>query len=196
MEFLTSLWLPILVSAAAVWVYSAISWMMLPHHRKDHVGLPDEDRFLAMLRELNLPPATYSFPHCGDHRQAKDPAFMEKWKTGPAGMLNVWRPNVSMGANMIKTFAVLLLISAMAAYLGWAAMGPGAPFGKVMQLLATAGVLAFTTASLPTAIWFQTSRNAVISCIIDGVVQGLILGAVFAWLWPKLAAAPVVTPMG
>lgn len=186
MDFLTQLWIPILVAAAASWVYSAVAWMVLPHHRKDHVGLPNEDGFLAALRGLNIPPGVYGFPYCKSHSAGKDPAFMEKWKTGPSGMLNVWKPQMNMGLNMFKTFVVYLIACTLMAYLSWAAMGGQlVTFAKVMQVVGTAGILAYTIASLPNAIWFQASRNAMISCLIDGVIQGLITGAVFGWLWPS-----------
>jgi hypothetical protein len=38
-----SLWLPILLSAIAVWVASAINWMVMPHHESDYRKFPDED---------------------------------------------------------------------------------------------------------------------------------------------------------
>lgn len=35
---LLSLWLPILLSAAVVWIVSAIVWMALPHHKQDFIA--------------------------------------------------------------------------------------------------------------------------------------------------------------
>ena len=43
MVSLGSLWLPILLSAVAVFVASSVVWMLLPHHRDDFAGLPDEE---------------------------------------------------------------------------------------------------------------------------------------------------------
>ena len=45
-----SLWLPVLVAAAAVWIASAIVWMALPHHKKDFSKLPSEDGVAEALR--------------------------------------------------------------------------------------------------------------------------------------------------
>ncbi len=58
-------------------------------------------------------------------------------------------------------------------------------FAKVMQVLGTAGILAYCFASLPNDIWFQKSGREVLMNLIDGVIFGLITGAVFGWLWPK-----------
>ena len=47
-----ALWLPILLSAIAVWVASAIIWMAMPHHKSDWRKLPDEG---AARRALTPP---------------------------------------------------------------------------------------------------------------------------------------------
>ena len=39
---LASLWLPILVSAVAVFFVSFLAWMVLPHHKKDINAIADE----------------------------------------------------------------------------------------------------------------------------------------------------------
>lgn len=183
MDFLTQLWLPILLAAVAVWIYSAVAWMVLPHHTNDQRGLPDEDAALDAIRALGVPPGNYGFPRPANKAACKDPAFVEKWKRGPAGTLNIW-PEFNMGRNMVLSFIVYLLISTLIAYLGAAALTPGTSFGKVFQVLGVAGILAYTTSGLTNAIWFQASRNAVLSNAFDGIVSGLITGAIFASLWP------------
>src|SRR5262245_30176280 len=93
---LLDLWLPILASAAAVWFWAFLSWAILPVHKRDFGPLPDEDAFVRAMRELNLRPGQFAFPFCKDNAQRNDPAFTEKWKTGPSGLLNVWKPNPNM----------------------------------------------------------------------------------------------------
>ena len=38
-----ALWLPILLSSIAVWMASALFWMVSPHHKSDYVRFPDEE---------------------------------------------------------------------------------------------------------------------------------------------------------
>lgn len=185
MDMLLSLWLPIALSAVAVWIASAIAWTVLPHHSGDMKGLPDENAFIAALRQLGIPPGRYGFPHCGSHKAGKDPEFQKKWKEGPAGELTVWR-QVNMGRNLLLTFLVHLLISFFVGYIASASLARGASFGEVFQIAATAGVLGHAFGHLPNGIWFQHGRNAMIACLADGVAYGLITGAVFALLWPGL----------
>lgn len=184
MDFLVALWIPILASAAAVWVASALMWMVMPHHRKDMRKLPDEDAFMAQVRAAGILPGGYAFPHCPSHADGQKPEFKRKWEEGPAGYLSVWG-KMNMGKNMGLTFLVYLVAGLLIAYLGWSALPhDGAGFGQVMQVIGTAGVLAYCTAFLPNAIWFQMPRNALLSNLFDGLVYGLITGAIFGALWP------------
>src|SRR5262245_47966060 len=183
MVSLAQLWLPILLSAVAVWLWAFLSWAILPIHKGDFTGVPNEDEFLKALRGLNLTRGNYGFPHCGSHAQRNDPAFVEKWKAGPAGMINVWNPNPSMGGNMIMTFVVYLIVSLLIGYVGAAADLHGG-FMKIFQVVGTVGILAYSFAFLPSMIWFQASSNAKFTAIIDGVISGLITGLIFAALWP------------
>src|SRR6266853_4122633 len=87
MVSLTSLWLPILVSAAAVFVASSIVHMVLPFHRNDYKAVPREDEVLDALRRFNIPPGDYIAPRPASPADMRSPAFIEKAKTGPIVMM-------------------------------------------------------------------------------------------------------------
>ena len=131
MEFLAHLWLPIIASAAAVWIYSAASWMFLQIHKNDFKKLPDDTKVMDFVRSLNIQPGVYGYPnmHCDGENKER---MKEIWKTGPMGMLTLWRmPN--MGVNMFLTFLVCLVTSFLIAYLvSEAGVGHGAPFAKLL----------------------------------------------------------------
>ena len=59
---LTDLWLPTIVSAAAVWIASAIAWMAMPHHKGDFKALPNENALMDAVRAQNVAPGVYGFP--------------------------------------------------------------------------------------------------------------------------------------
>jgi hypothetical protein len=61
--------------------------------------------------------------------------------------------------------------------------GP-ASFAKVFQVAATAGILAYCFSFIPTAVWFGSYKRTIVATFIDGIVYGLITGAIFAWRWP------------
>lgn len=188
MDFLTHLWLPIVVSGVGVWFASAMAWMLVGHHKKDRDALPDEQAFMDFVRQANIGPGNYGFPDFCQHdklpREERVRAQKELYNKHPQGLLCVWAPT-NMGANMLLTFAFFLLTSAVIAYLAWAALPhTGTSSTKVLQVVGTAGVLAYCFASFPGDLWFQKKRRAMFMCWIDGIVFGLITGAIFAWLWP------------
>jgi hypothetical protein len=45
-----SLWLPIVVSGVALFFASWAAWMLLPHHKPEWKGLPDENALMSTLR--------------------------------------------------------------------------------------------------------------------------------------------------
>jgi hypothetical protein len=201
MDFLVHLWLPIIVSAAAVWVASFLAWMVVGHHKRDWKGIPGagEQEFIDFIKRLGIPPGSYGFPEfrrCDGLSKEQKKAKWDEMQKSPMGLLRVWGP-ISMGKNMALTFLVYLAVSVLVGYLGWSALphaGMSAgeltasarpAFARVMQVLGTAGVLAYCFAGLPNDIWFQRSGREVLTSLIDGVVFGLITGAVFGWLWPR-----------
>lgn len=185
MELLTSCWIAIVATAAAVWFYGALAWTALPHHKKDFKQLPDDKKVTDFMRGLGVAPGVYMYPFMDHSKKDQTPEMKEACANGPMGTLAVWKkPN--MGLNMALTFVVNLAASFLIAYVGVAAgFVRGEAFAKVFQVLATVGILTYSVASLPTMIWFQANKRAVISCMIDGVVMGLITGAMMGWLWPK-----------
>jgi hypothetical protein len=190
MEFLKVLWLPILLSGVGVWIASAVCWMAIGHHKKDRDAIPGgrEQELMDAITKLGIGPGNYGFPDFCQHDDLPRKERMEKMKAlydrRPYGTLRVWG-EMNMGVNMFVTFLFYLVTSAVIAYLAWAVLPTGTPFAKVMQVVGTAGVLAYCFASFPGDVWFQTKRRAMVMNLIDGVIFGLMTGAIFAWLWPR-----------
>ncbi|MFO0826865.1 MAG: hypothetical protein U0572_01850 [Phycisphaerales bacterium] len=200
MDFLTHLWLPILVSGVGVWFASAIAWMAIGHHKKDRDPIANEQEFMDVITRMNIRPGNYGFPDFCQHDHLPRAERMEALKIlydkHPQGTLRVWAP-ANMGVNMLLTFLFYLVTSTVIAYLGWAALPHGdaasvgaggidgaSRFWKVFQVLGTAGILAYCFATFPHDLWFQKKRRAMAMDWIDGIVFGLLTGAIFAWLWP------------
>src|SRR5712671_2292727 len=91
MVSIPSLWLPILLSAVAVFVASSLIHMVLKYHRSDYGKVPAEDEVMDALRKFNIPPGDYLVPCAGGPEAHKDPAFQEKIKKGPVLMMTVMR---------------------------------------------------------------------------------------------------------
>jgi hypothetical protein len=184
MEFLSSLWLPILLSAVAVWFLSLIFGMALPHHKQDWINLPDEEGFMDDLRKRGIKPGNYLFPDFRDPKAMKTPKVEKALKEGPVGHLSVWKTPVTMTDKMVGAFIVHLIVAILIAYLTRLALPGAAPFARVFQIAATAGILAYSFSFIPNALWFGAYKRTIVASIIDGIIFGLVTGAIFAWRWP------------
>ena len=99
MDFLLALWLPILLSAAAVWIVSTIFGMPFLHHKNDWVGLPsaDEDAFMEYVRKSGIKPGNYLFPDFRTREAMESEKVSKALQQGPVGHLSLWQPPLSMG---------------------------------------------------------------------------------------------------
>ncbi len=59
-----SLWLPILLSAVAVFIISSLIHMFLGYHKNDFEKLPSEDQVMDDLGKSNIPAGDYMMPYC------------------------------------------------------------------------------------------------------------------------------------
>jgi hypothetical protein len=182
-----SLWLPVLVSAAAVWIASAIVWMALPHHKKDFARVSDENLATDSLRKLGLLPGQYLLPFFPDmQKNMKDPAVVKRLEDGPLVMFRVRKNGVpAMGKQLITYFAYCVLVSFVVAYVARHTLNFGAAGMTVFRLTGTVAIIAYTMSHIPESIWMWRPWHVTWKNIFDGVLYGIITGAIFAGLWPK-----------
>ena len=177
---LSSLILPVVVSAIALFFASFLSWMVLQLHRDDWKKLAQEDDFLKSTAELNIPTGSYMFPGCNDPKEMQSEDYKKKWEAGPCGVMTVY-PKVNMGRNLGLTFVYFLVVSFLLAYLSTLALERGAEFRAVFRFFSTAGLIAFLSAIVQRAIWFH---SRIVGHVIESIAYAAIVGAVFGWLWP------------
>jgi hypothetical protein len=178
---LTSLWLPILLSGIALFFASFAAWMLLPHHKKEWIGLPNEDAIMRQLKSDNLIAGQYCFPYAATPEAMKDEAYKAKMKAGPRGTLTLWKEPPNMAVNLFCTVLFFLIANAVIAYLAAMVLSPGEDHMRVFRFVGTAGVLTYGTANILNGIWFG---RKMVADIVDGIAYGLITGAIFALLWP------------
>lgn len=183
MDLILPLWLPILLSAAAVWLISLVFGMALPHHKQDWIGLSDEDGFMDFIRRNGIKPGNYLFPDFRTREALKSAKVEKALNEGPVGHLSVWRTPVTMGDKMVGAFIVHLVVATLIAYLTRIALPGAAPFAKVFQIAGTAGILAYSFSFIPNALWFGAYKRTIVASIIDGIICGLVIGVIFAWRW-------------
>jgi hypothetical protein len=182
MVSLTSLLLPTLLSGVALFFASFLSWMVLQLHRQDWNRIPQEEAFLDAVRQLNLPARSYIFPMGESPEQMQSEEFQARLRKGPQGVLTVFPGPVGMGRNLTLTFLFFLVTSFGIAFLARLGLEPGAPFLLVFLFVATAGLLTHLSGIVSHAIWF---RCRIVGHVVESIAYGLILGVIFASLWPN-----------
>ena len=179
-----SLWLPILIAAALVFIASSVIHMMLGFHNKDVGAIPDERRVADALRPFQIPPGDYALPH-GDAKEMATPEFIQKTKEGPVAIITVL-PNkpMSMGRSLVKWFGYSLVVGGVAAYVAGLTLGIGAEYGEVFRVVAAVSFAGYSLAVLQASIWWGRSWGYTVRTMADGLVYALLTGGVFGWLWP------------
>ena len=185
MVALSTLWLPIVLSAVIVFIASSIMHMVLPYHRSDYKKLPDEEKVLGALRGVSLSRGLYHFPFC-THQEMKSPAVMEKFKQGPVGLLTVFPTGpVNMPKYLVQWFVFCLVIGFFVAYLTGHTVEAGSNYLAVFRVAGTAAFLAYGLGNLSYAIWKGQPWSNTIKEVIDGLIYGLLTAGTFGWLWPR-----------
>jgi hypothetical protein len=187
-ESITSLWLPIVVSSVAVFIASSIAWMALPHHKADIKFIPDEKTFLQQLGTLNLPPGLYMWPGCGGTPEAmKSPEYKQRFADGPWGLITIAGSKPNFARNLFWVFVVYSVVSVFVAYITAQARPAGSTFASVFQVAGATAVLGYCAGQVCGAVFMSKPFRFICTDLIDGLVYGLLTGAIFAWLWPAAA---------
>lgn len=183
MDFLSALWIPIVASAAAVWVAAAVIWMALPHHKSDFRKLPKEDEVRGALKGTGA--GLYMYPYCDSKEGMADPDFQKKYAEGPTGIIVMRAPGAfNMGSGMLQSIVYNLVIAVFVAYVVDLALGAGADYLAVFRVTGAVTFLAYAGALVYPAIWAGRPWGVVFKEIIDGLVYALITAGIFGWLWP------------
>lgn len=182
---LTDLWLPILLSAVAIFFSSSVLHMALKFwHMPDYRKLSNEEEVGAAIRGGDAGPGMYMLPYC-DMEEMKKEGTREKFERGPVGMLILRASGMpSIAASMGQWFVYCLAVALFAGYLAAATLAAGSDASQVLRVTGTAAFLAFGLGALPAGIWWGQPWTSVGKHVIDGAIYALITGALFAWLWP------------
>ena len=179
----TSLWLPILLSAIAVFVASSLIWMVVQYHNSDWKKLPDEEAVRSMLN--GVPPGQYSLPHAADNKARQSEEWQSKYEEGPAAMMVVLpHGSIAMGKQLGQWIVYTLIISTLVAYVTGATLPAGSSYLRVFQVAGVVATMAYAGSVAAGSIWFGHTWSRTAKDIVDGAVYGLLTAGIFGWLWP------------
>lgn len=185
MTELGALWLPIVLSAVAVFVVSSIIHMATPWHKGDYPRVPNEDKVMDALRPLAIPPGDYMVPRATSMQDAKSPEFLEKIKRGPVLIMTVLPPKAfNMGKSLGLWFLYCAVVALFAAYVVGLALPPGAEYMRVFRLVGATAFMGFNLALWQMTIWYRRNLGTTFRATVDGLIYALVTAGVFGWLWP------------
>jgi hypothetical protein len=185
MVSLTSLLIPIVVSAVLVFIVSSIIHMATPLHKHDLKRLPNEDAVRNALKPLAIPPGDYALPLAGSMEAMRTPEFLAKMKEGPVAFMTV-RPagEINMTGNLVNWFIYSLVVSFFTAYLTSRALAPAADYLRVFQIAGCASFMGYWLALPQNSIWWSRNWAWTFKSAIDGLLYAGVTGGTFGWLWP------------
>ena len=186
MTELSTLWLPILLSAVLVFVTSSIIHMASPWHRSDYPRVQNEDRLRDAIRPLAIPPGDYMVPRPTSRAHLRSPEFAEKINAGPVMIVTVL-PNgpMSMGRNLTLWFLYCAANGLFAAYITGRALSPGAEYLEVFRFAGATAFIGYAVALWQMSIWYRRSWLTTFKATVDGLIYACLTAGVFGWLWPN-----------
>ena len=186
MVSLTSLLIPIVMSAVVVFIASSVIHMATPWHKHDIRGVGDEDGVMKALRPFNLSPGDYAVPMAGSMEAMKSPEFLARMEQGPVVFMTV-RPSgdLGMGRNLANWFLYSLVVSLIAGYVASRAVAPGSVYLHVFRFVGVTAFAGYSLALAQNSIWWGRSWAMTFRGMADGLLYALLTAGVFGWLWPR-----------
>lgn len=187
MVSIISLWLPILLSAVAVFIISSIIHMVLGYHKNDFSKIPNEEQIMNDLGKYNIPPGEYYFPRAKDMKDMGSSEFIEKMKKGPVAFITVMKNEApKMNAQFVIWFIYAIVVGIFAAYIAGHALPSGAHYLSVFRFVGATAFIGYGLALLQNSIWYKRSWGVTFKSIFDGLIYALFTAGIFGWLWPSV----------
>jgi hypothetical protein len=184
MSTILSQWLPILVSAVAVFVVSSIVHTALRFwHAKDQSALPNEIAVADLLRPV--PAGDYRIPFATGPEEMRTEEFKARAAKGPMAVVTIMAGDMmsSFKRALIQWFVYSIIVSWLAGHVASSALGPDA---SSMLIFHTVGITAFMGYGMAMAqgpIWGGKPWLPAIKSMVDALLYASVTAGVFVWLW-------------
>jgi hypothetical protein len=181
-----SLWLPVLVSAVAVFAASSIVHMVLKYHNADYKPLSNEAEVGEAIRKGNPGPGLYVLPHCTDMGQMKDPAVIARYEKGPVGLVALLPSGLpNMGKLLGLWFGFCLLLSFAVGYVARHTLTTAADGLTVMRVTGAIAFIGYGMSSIIDSIWHGVPWSNTGRALLDAAIYAVVTGLAFRILWPS-----------
>lgn len=181
-----SLWLPIVVTAVAVFIISSLVHMVFKYHASDYGTVPNEDAIRAAVNTNPPAPGRYVIPHCKDMKDMTTPEMMNKYQQGPVMHFTIL-PNgtPNMGKYLGMWFLWTLVIATVVAWLTAKVYGLAVPALGAAKLAAVLTFIAHGFGTVTESIWMGRPWGSSAKYLLDAALYAAGTFGVFLWLWPS-----------
>ncbi|MCI0406087.1 MAG: hypothetical protein L0209_08465 [candidate division Zixibacteria bacterium] len=182
-----------IVAGIVVFIWGAVSHMVLGLGEAGIKSLPNEEAILPVLSANITEPGFYFFPGIDMRTSSKEQmdVWTEKHRTGPAGIM-IYQPigGEPMPANkFIIELVTNILAALVAAFLLSKAVGNlGGVIGKAV-FVALFGLFAGLDIDLSHWNWYEFPTTYTLAYMVDHVIAWFLAGLVLAWFFKKPAAS-------
>jgi len=182
-----------IVAGIVVFIWGAVSHMVLGLGEAGVKSLPNEEAVLPVLSANISEPGFYFFPglDMGAATKEQMDAWTEKHRTGPAGIM-VYQPigGEPMPPSKLITELVTNILAALVAafLLAKVVSSLGGLFGKAV-FVAAIGLFAGLEIDLSYWNWYKFPTSYTLAYMFDHVVAWFLAGLVLAWFFKKPAAS-------
>jgi hypothetical protein len=181
-----SLLLGAILGGIVAFLWSFVSWSMLPWHESGIASFQDEDAFGRAVLEHTTGSGLYGYPGnpptvgmTKEQKKAAETATFEKMKKGPMVFAAIRRDGYN---SYVQGICIQLGIQILAAFLlTWLVLKTGAStyWGRVI-FLTVAGLAAAVISDLPNWNWWGFSGSYTAVMVIDTALTWFIAGLVIA----------------
>ena len=176
-----------LLAAVVLFVWGAVSWMLIPWHDGTMKQVPQEQLVTDTLKTVIKEKGLYTFPWCGKDANGKvdRAAVMEKVKAGPVGML-IFNPgggNPMSSSMFINGFLIDVGIAALLMWILWASRLKRAVHR--IHLTAAVGLIAGLAVHLTNAVWMGYPAGYTAVGILDLLIGFILMGAALSPFVPE-----------
>jgi hypothetical protein len=180
-----------LVAAIIVFVFQAMSWMVLPIHENSLKYTPQQDAILTALTE-NLPEGgMYAIPNVPPGSTQEQRTEFDKSMVGKSWAVIQYQPNYEgmMSSQLVYGFMLNLVAAFILAYVMWTTRGSLTGFGSRFGLAVGFTVFLIFQSSLMQANWWETPWHYLSGEITDHIVGWMLGGVWLAWFLGRKPSA-------
>ena len=180
-----TLWLPILLSAVAVFIVSSLIHMFFGYHSTDFDKINSEDQVMDDLRKLNIPAGDYVVPFAKTKEERNTQEFKDKMNKGPVVFITMFpKGSVNMTQSFLMWFIYCIIVGIFAAYISGRAVGTGNDYLSVFRFAGCTAFVGYSLALMQNSIWYRKKWSATLKSMFDGLIYALVTAGIFGWLWP------------